>query len=209
MGKVDHKKTLKHLYGPSTRSPALVEVPAMNFLMVDGRGDPNTSQEYAAAIEALYAMSYTLKFSARQGESRKDYTVMPLEGLWWAEDMDAFLKGHRQEWLWTAMIMQPDFIGQDLVEDTREVVRRKKNPAALDKLRFESYEEGVCAQVMFIGPYADEGPTIQVLHRFIEEQGFELAGKHHEIYLSDPRRTAPEKLRTVIRQPCRSLAPSG
>lgn len=208
MGKVDFKKEFKNLYGPSSRTPVIVEVPAMNFLMVDGSGNPNTSQEYTAAIEALYPMSYTLKFMAKQGELQQDYTVMPLEGLWWAEDMDVFLDGRKDEWLWTAMIMQPDFISAAMVEEAREVVRGKKNPAALDKLRFESLEEGTAGQIMYIGPYSDEGPTIQALHEFIENQGFELSGKHHEIYLSDPRRTAPGKLKTIIRQPCHSLAES-
>ena len=206
MGKVDFKKEFKDLYGPSPRAPVIVNVPAMNFLMVDGRGNPNTSQEYREAIEVLYPMSYTLKFAAKQGELQRDYTVMPLEGLWWAEDMNAFTEDRKDEWLWTAMIMQPEFISADMVEDARETVRRKKNPVALEKLRFETFDEGPSGQIMYVGPYSDEGPTIQALHEFIERQGFELAGKHHEIYLSDPRRTAPEKLRTIIRQPCRSRA---
>lgn len=206
MGKVDFKKEFRHLYGPSPKAPVIVDVPAMNFLMVDGRGNPNSSREYREAIEALYPMSYTLKFTAKQGELRRDYTVMPLEGLWWAEDMDAFTEDRKDEWLWTAMIMQPEFISAAMVEEAREVVRSKKNPAALDKIRFETFHEGPSGQVMHIGPYSDEGPTIQALHEFIDRQDYELAGKHHEIYLSDPRRAAPERLKTIIRQPCRPRA---
>ncbi len=202
MAKIDYKKVLKHLYGPSAKAPVMVDVPGLNYLMIDGQGDPNTSKQYAESLEALYGLSYTLKFMVKGRDPNKDYTVMPLEGLWWAQDMELFSVDSKEDWFWTSMMMQPEFITTELVEQAREEVRRKKDPVALDKVRLETLEEGRSAQIMYFGPFADEGPTIQRLHDFIEEQGFQRRDKHHEIYLSDPRRTAPEKLRTVIRQPC-------
>ena len=191
MEKLDFKKELKEFYRPSAKTPVLVDVPEFNFLMVDGYGDPNTSEVYVQAIEALYAMSYTLKFMSKQGAQSRDYTVMPLEGLWWVEDMELFSTAKKDDWLWTAMIMQPEFISSAMVEEAREEVRKKKHPVALDKLRLESFCEGKSAQIMYFGPYADEAPTISRLHQFAIDSGYELRGKHHEIYLSDPRRTAP------------------
>ena len=199
MKKLDLKKELKHLYSPSPKEPVLVDVPDMNFLMIDGQGDPNTSQEYKDALGALYAVSYTVKFMSKKEGT--DYTVMALEGLWWMEGMERFSLDSKGEWKWTSMMMQPDVVTKEMVERAIEEVERKKNPPALPKLRFESFHEGLSAQIMHIGPYAEEGPTIEKLHAFIEEQGHRLRDKHHEIYLSDPRRASPEKLRTVLRQP--------
>jgi hypothetical protein len=155
-------------------------------------------------LEALYGLSYTLKFGVKLGKYGKqkvDYPVMALEGLWWMDDMREFSPVRKDEWKWTAMMMQPDFITPDLVELARADLIKKKNPAAAPKIRCEPYPEGLSAQIMYIGPFADEGPTIQRLHEFIHASGHQLRGKHHEIYLSDLRRTAPEKLKTVIRQP--------
>ncbi len=200
MPKLDLKKEYREFYNPSAKSCSVVDVPEMQFLMVDGSGDPNTSQAYQDAVGALYAMAYTLKFLSKQTE-KLDYVVMPLEGLWWTDDMAGFSAEDKSAWKWTAMIMQPDHITSAQVEASREEVRNKKNPPALDRLRFESLREGLSVQIMHIGPYADEGPTIARLHQFAADSGYSLRGKHHEIYLSDPRRAAPEKLRTVIRQP--------
>ncbi len=200
MTKVDFKKELKHLYRPSAKKIALVEVPEMQYLMIDGHGNPNTAQEYQDALATLYAVAYPLKFMSKK-ELEKDYTVMPLEGLWWAEDMTAFSLGNKDAWSWTAMIMQPEWITQEMVAATCEQARAKKNPPALDKIRLAKYAEGLAVQVMHIGPYAAEAPTIARLHAFMEDEGYTYGGKHHEIYLSDPRRAAPEKLKTVIRQP--------
>ncbi len=200
MKKIDFKKQMKDLYLPSAKEVVVVEVPEMNFLMVDGRGDPNTSQEYAQAIEALYAVSYALKFMVKKGLMAIDYGVMPLEGLWWAQDMSAFTAGDKSDWLWTMMIMQPEFISPELVEKAIREVDKKKNPAALSKLRFEAYTEGKAAQIMHIGPFTEEGPTVEKLHQYIHSIG-ELRGKHHEIYLSDIRKADPAKWKTVIRQP--------
>jgi hypothetical protein len=201
---IDLRKQFKHLYQPSARQFSIVDVPPLNFLMIDGAGNPNTAQEYKDAVEALYGLSYTLKFGVKQGKYGKkayDYPVMALEGLWWMDDMREFSLDRKDDWKWTMMIMQPDIITPDQVELARADLIKKKNPVAASQIRFESYHEGLSAQIMYLGPYADEGPTIQRLHAFIHESGHQLRGKHHEIYLSDPRRTAPEKLKTVIRQP--------
>lgn len=203
MIKTDYKKELKQFYAAKAGQPVTVQVPAMNYLKVDGSGDPNTSQEYADAIEALYAVAYTLKFMSKK-ELQQDYGVMPLEGLWWAEDMSSFSSGDKSGWQWTAMIMQPEIVSQDMYEQAVAQVAAKKNPVALPKLRFGSYDEGRAAQVLYVGPYADEGPTIQDLHGYIEQQGGQLTATtkhHHEIYLGDPRRSDPAKLKTIIRQP--------
>jgi hypothetical protein len=200
MTKVDYKKALKHLYRPSAKEFEVVDVPPMNFLMVDGHGDPNTAQEYKDAIEALYAVAYALKFMSKK-EKEMDYVVPPLEGLWWVENMETFTTEHKDAWDWTMMIMQPEWATHTMFEEALQRVDKKKNLPALHKLRLDTYREGLSAQITYIGPYADEGPTIARMHTYIEENGYQLRGKHHEIYLGDPRKTAPEKLRTVIRQP--------
>lgn len=201
MVKIDFKKELKHLYGSSAKEVALVDVTEMNFLMIDGRGDPNTSQEYQEAIEALYAVSYALKFMVKKSEAAIDYVVMPLEGLWWTEDMTEFSMDDKDIWKWTAMIMQPEYVTRAFVDEALREVEEKKNPPALSKTRFESYHEGLAVQIMHIGPYSEEAPTIEKLHAFAQEKGYQLRGRHHETYLSDPRRTAPDRLKTVISQP--------
>jgi hypothetical protein len=202
--KLDLRKTLKHLYNPPSKKVVEVDAPAMNFLMIDGSGDPNTAPEYQQALEALYGMAYTLKFASKK--AGLDFTVMASEGLWWLDDMgakygDFDFTADKSCWRWTMMIMQPDAITPAMVDAAVAELRHKKNPAALDKVRFERFHEGLSAQIMHIGPYSAEKPTIDRLHAYIAEQGREPRGKHHEIYLGDPRRTQPEKLRTVIRQP--------
>jgi hypothetical protein len=204
MTTLDLRRQFKHLYQPSAKQFAIVDVPPLNFLMIDGTGNPNTSQDYRDALEALYGLSYTLKFGVKlgkYGQKKYDYPVMALEGLWWMDDMRDFSIARKDEWKWTMMIMQPDVLTPDQVELARTDLIKKKNPVSAAKIRFESYYEGLSAQIMYFGPYADEGSTIQRLHDFILESGHQLRGKHHEIYMSDPRRTAPEKLKTVIRQP--------
>jgi hypothetical protein len=201
--KVDLKKQRADLYHPSTKEVAVVEVPTMPFLMIDGAGNPNTSQDYQEAVEALYAVAYALKFLLKK-EQGVDYAVMPLEGLWWTPGMREFSVEHKERWLWTMLIAQPEEVTAALFERAREQAQRKKPSPALAKLRLEPFQEGLAAQIMHLGPYASEGPTIARLHAFIREQGYIFDGsrqKHHEIYLSDPRRSAPAKMRTVIRQP--------
>lgn len=204
METTDDEKRLAQLYKPSARQPELIDVPAINFIKIDGTGDPNITPEYTAAVEVLYSLSYTLKFAVKKAGGA-EYRVYPLEGLWWADNMDAFLTAQRDEWKWTMMIAQPDFITAEQVQQAVAEVERKKAPPALHLARFEPYDEGLSAQIMHIGPYAAEGPTIARLHGFIAQQGYALRGLHHEIYMSDPRRSAPEKLRTIIRQPVSRL----
>jgi len=203
MKKIDFKKELKHLYKPSAKEPAVVEVPKMNFLTIDGQGDPNISKDFQEAIEALYAVSYSLKFMIKKGEQQVDYGVMPLEGLWWAEDMTEFSLADKNTWKWRLMIMQPEYISEALVTQSMQVVEEKKNPPALAKMKFEDYEEGQAMLIMHLGPFSEEGPTIARLHQSIGENSGKLHGLHHEIYLSDIRKAAPEKLKTVLRQPFR------
>jgi hypothetical protein len=203
MSKVDFKKEFKELYNPP-KDFVLVDVPEMKFLMVDGHGDPNIAQEYNDAVEALYAVAYKQKFISKK-KLGQDYVVPPLEGLWWADDMDTFTVARdKSQWDWTMMILTPGWISPEMFEDALQQVRKGKNPAMLENVRLESYHEGLSVQIMHIGSYDDEGPTLDRMHNeFIPENGYVMVGKHHEIYLSDPRRVAPEKLKTVLRQPVR------
>lgn len=201
MTKLDLKKELKHLYAPSAKEVTAEKVLAFNYLMIDGHGDPNTAPEYAAAVEALYALAYALKFKVKKSKGGVDYVVMPLEGLWWVEDMTQFDINNKVAWEWTMMILQPKYVTAKLFEEAKREVCEKKQLPALSRVRFEPYAEGWAAQILHIGPYSAEGPTVARLHEFIHQNGHTLSGKHHEIYLGDPRKTAPEKLRTVIRQP--------
>jgi hypothetical protein len=198
--KLDFKRVFKELYAPS-KTPAMVDVPELTFLMIDGAGDPNTSQDYKDAVEALYAVSYGLKFAIKRSPDGFDYGVMPLEAQWWVDDMSTFSVTDKAAWQWTAMIMQPDEVTIEQFEDAVDKAVARKSLRAASKLRLERFREGRAAQVLHLGPYRDEGPTIDRLHAFIADQGNARAGKHHEIYLSDARRTAPERLKTVIRQP--------
>jgi hypothetical protein len=202
--KVDLKKTMKHLYAPSKKEVVEVEVPKLNFLMVDGEGDPNNSKAYGAAAEALFSLSYALKFAIKN-DGEGDYGVMPLEGLWWVEgEVESYeeLQSNRAAWRWTAMIMQPRWVTRERFEEAKRQVGDRKALPALPATRFEILHEGRAAQILHIGgPITEEGPTVEKLHRYIADRGGEERGKHHEIYLSDFTRTAPEKLKTVIRQP--------
>lgn len=200
MTKLDLKKDLKYLYSPSAKAVEIVDVPPMRFLMIDGAGDPNTVPEYKEAVGALYSVAYTLKFAIKKRE-HVDYPVMSLEGLWWVDDYTQFSYTERSNWRWTMMIMQPEIVTEAAFQQAVEDMRKKKNPPLLDRLRFEEYHEGLAAQIMHIGPYADEMPTVERLHEAILAKGYQLRGKHHEIYLSDPNRSAPEKLKTILRQP--------
>jgi len=205
MAKIDFKKELKHLYQPSKKDFQVVGVPEMTFLKVDGRGDPNSAPEYTSAIEALYAVAYKIKFiSKKEG---KDYVVPPLEGLWWAEDMKSFTSVRdKSQWDWTMMIMTPEWIRVEMVESAKGEVARGKDIPALEKLRWEPYLEGLSAQIMHIGSYDDEGPILACLHdEWMPSNGYTFNGLHHEIYLSDPRRVEPHKLKTILRQPIRKI----
>jgi hypothetical protein len=199
---IDLKRELRHLYAPSSKAFGVVDVPPMSFLMVDGHGDPNVEPAYQEAVEALYGVAYKLKFVSKK-ELGKNYVVPPLEGLWWAEDMASFTTSRdKSAWDWTMMIMQPEWVGAEMVAVALDEVASKKDLPALARLRFESYHEGLSVQILHVGSYDDEAPTIARLHNeFMPQNGYRPNGKHHEIYLSDPRRVAPEKLKTVLRQP--------
>ena len=208
MAPFDIVKLHKPLYSPSAKHPAIVEVPALAFLMVDGRGDPDTSEAYHEALDALYGVAYTLKFSLKKADAGRDFKVAPLEGLWWADaavpTMDE-LQRDRDSWNWTMMIAMPDEVTADEVTAAAGAAARRKDLVAAPLVRLERLEEGLAAQLMHIGPYAGEAPTIARLHEFVAAQGYELRGRHHEIYLGDPRRTAPERLKTVLRHPVREV----
>jgi hypothetical protein len=199
MDKIDHKKVYKEFYRP-LKKPTITEVPELNFIMVDGKGNPNTTQEYKDAVGSLYAVAYTVKFSLKKA-GIADFTVMPLEGLWWSEGHFKIDADRKDEWSWTAMIMQPEPVSVKHIDEAIIQAQEKKELPSLPKLRYESYDEGLSVQIMYVGPWSDEAPTIELMHQYAEEAGYKLRGKHHEIYLSDPRRTTPVNLKTVIRQP--------
>lgn len=200
MTKIDLKKEMKSLYQPTAREVVQVDVPTLKYLMVDGEGDPNTSQDYAHAIEALFSVSYTAKFMLKKGPQALDYAVMPLEGLWWADDLSVFVANDKAKWKWTMMILQPSFVADEIINAAIAEVRRKKNLPGVERLRLENFSEGLCAQILHIGPFSEEGPTIERLHAFIDARSGRR-GKHHEIYLSDIRRADPKKWKTIIRHP--------
>lgn len=200
MKKIDFKKELKRLYLPPAKEAELVDVSPMNFLMIDGAGDPNRERSYQEAVEALFSVAYAVKFKVKKTLAI-DYGLPPLEGLWWADDMAAFLAGDKAKWKWTMMIMQPEFVHAAMVRDTVAEVGKKKALPALARLRLAKFAEGKCAQILHVGPFSTEGPTIARVHAFIASLGGKLAGKHHEIYLSDIRKADPAKWKTVIRQP--------
>ena len=208
MGKIDYKKTEKHLYLP--KAPAIVQVPEMTFFAVDGAGDPNTSPAYRQAMEILYGLSFTVKMSRMSGEEPAgyfDYVVPPLEGLWWTDDpgFDGKPPADKNDFRWTSLIRQPDFVTEDIFGWALERLAKKKPELDLSKARFLRWEEGLCAHLLHIGPYDEEPASIDKLSAFTEKEGYSVdfseTRRHHEIYLGDPRRTAPEKLKTVIRHP--------
>jgi hypothetical protein len=201
MEKMDFKKDLRTFYGQKPGDPAIVNVPAMNYITIDGQGDPNNSTEYTEALNALFPVAYQVKFMLKNSHAAIDFSVMPLQGLWWADDMSSFTESRRDLWKWRMMIFQPEFVTHEIFGAAIAEVRRKKNPTALDKLRFVSYEEGLCSQILHVGPFNEEPATIRRLHSFIADNGYRLRGLHHEIYLSDIRKADPSKWKTIIRQP--------
>jgi hypothetical protein len=205
MKKIDLKKELKHLYAPLAKRVEIVDVPRFQFVMIDGQTEPGeapeTSPAFQDAMQVLYGLSFTLKFKSKQREANPiDYTVMALEGLWWI-DSGEFDFEKKDQWKWTMMIMQPDHITRRMYEEALEKLSEKKNNPALDRARLESFHEGLCMQTMHVGPYSQEPETIRRMNAFAAENGYEPCGKHHEIYLGDPRRCKPERLRTILRRP--------
>lgn len=201
MEKTDFKKTID-AYRAKVGEFRLIDVPPLQYLMIDGHGDPNTSSEFAAAIEALYPLAYTLKFASKKLRQR-DYVVMPLEGLWWADDPAAFTSARdKAQWSWTLMMMQPEWISAEMFAEALSAVTAKKAPARLGEVRLERLTEGRCVQTLHRGAFDDEGPILAHLHDdFLPSHGLHPTGKHHEIYFSDPRTGSPEKRRTILRQP--------
>lgn len=213
MEKSDFKKTDKSFYSGKPGRFDVIEIPTLPFLMIDGEGDPNTASAYAQAVSALYVLSYQLKFHSKKAHQR-NYVVGPLEGLWWADDMATFVTRQKAQWKWTMTIRQPEWFTTEDIETTRAAAIAKQakmkvpkaDPEMLGSLRFEPYPEGLCVQAMHLGSYDAEGPVLADLHnRFLPENGFQMAGLHHEIYLSDPRKVAPEKLKTILRQPVEKI----
>lgn len=202
MDRIDFKRTLPQLYAPKPGMIHDLMVPDMAFIMVDGAGNPNTSPDYAAAIAWLYGVSYAVKFAAKADLAR-DYVVPPLEGLWWADDPADFVVRNKDRWRWTMMLMCPDFVGPDMVAAgiAKTVVKRGAAPPTL---RMQTYREGRCLQLLHLGSYDDEAPVLANLHDVVmPERGLTFAGHHHEIYLSDARKVAPSRLKTILRQPVR------
>lgn len=209
--RLDLRRQHNLLYRAAGDDIVIIDVPPLPFLMIDGIGDPNTSTAYREAVEALYALAYRLKFTLKRHHGL-DYRVMPLEGLWWMPNMAEWSVADKQKWHWTMLILQPDEVTPALVEQAcAELRARKSQLTAIDRVRLDVLHEGLAAQVLHTGPYADEAPTIARLHRFIREHGYILddpGQKHHEIYLSDPRRAAPAKMKTLIRQPVSRAKPA-
>ena len=200
MGSIDLKKVYAAHYTARAGTPVVVDVPPRPYLMLDGSGDPNTAPAYRDAVETLYPLAYGLRAAIKHATGDA-YTVMPLEGLWWVPDYENFSYDDRSDWQWTSMICLPDAVAEvDAERIVAEVTDEKRLPSG-DQVRIERFGDGTAAQVLHVGPYSEEPPTIEALHRFIVDAGHSLSGKHHEIYLSDARRTDPAKLRTIIRQP--------
>ena len=209
MEKIDLKKKYKHLYLPTAKKVSVVEVPALKFIMVDGRIPagipPADSVDFQNALQALYGLSFTLKFMSKLREENPiDYTVMALEGLWWTEDGDFDLAPDK-DWFFRAMMLQPDHISPDMIQEAAAQVAEKGENPALAKVDFEEFQEGLSIQIMHIGPYADEERSLAKMKVFAQENGYRYRGRHHEIYIGDPRRAKPENLKTVLRQPVKEM----
>jgi hypothetical protein len=200
--KLDLRKTLKPLYNPHAGEVELVTIPVMKYIMVDGSGAPEGAS-FSQAIGAIYNLAYTMKFRSKK-LLKKDYSVMALEGLWWVKGK-RFDLAKREGWVWTLMIVQPDFVNDKMFAEALNEVKQKKNPPGIEKARLESFKEGLCVQTMHVGPYSTEPESIARLDAFAKENGYKMMGKHHEIYLGDPRRAAPSKLRTIVRHPVARL----
>jgi len=203
MKKIDFKKELKEFYNPPKNKPTIIEVPERNYIMISGVGNPNTSLEFQESIEALFSVSYNLKFMIKKSNHEIDYGVMPLEGLWWCDDMTQFSVHNKDIWKWTIMILQPDFITMEHFEDGVLKVKEKKGLSRVSDLQFSIYEEGLSVQMMHIGPFSTEDQTLAKMEELMAVEGFKKTGKHHEIYLNDFRKVNPEKMKTILRQPVR------
>jgi hypothetical protein len=206
MTRYDVKRELRQCYAPKNTDWALVDVPAQQFIAVDGHGDPNTSADYARAIEALYAVAYTIKFTSKTALGR-DFVVGPLEGLWWSDRPEVFTTGAKDAWHWRMLVSQPDWITEDLIDEAKQAALAKKSLPTIADIRRETLHEGTSAHLLHIGPYDDEGPVLAKLHHtYLAANNLRMSGHHHEIYLSDPRRTEPARLKTILRQPVQTAS---
>lgn len=203
--KIDFKRTVE-AYRATRGEFGIVDVPRLQYLMIDGHGDPNTAVAYREALEALYPLAYALKFASKR-ELGRDYVVMPLEALWSAADMRAFTtQRDKSQWDWTLLMLVPDWIDQRMLAAATDAVRAKSAPARLDEIRLATLAEGRCVQTLHVGPFDDEGPVLERMHAWIDARGLRPSGMHHEIYLSDARRMEPAKLHTILRQPVEEAA---
>lgn len=199
--KIDLKKELKHLYNPSAKKISVVDVPRMNFLMLNGKGHPEGVQDFQDAIQAIYSVAYTMKFMLKEKASTPDFAVMPLESLWWASGGVPYDKAETSAWRWTVMVAQPEFIEEEHLAAVKRNLKQKEGPAVTAKVRLRSFDEGLSVQIMHIGPYNQIGGAAKRLEEYAREHKYRLRGRHHEIYLSDPRRVAPERIKTIVRRP--------
>jgi hypothetical protein len=195
--KIDIRKELKQIYSPSAKEPELVKVPTFNFLMIDGEGAPE-SQQFQEAVQAIYSTAYTIKFVFKF-DKKIDFPVMALEGLWWLKQGAPFQIGKRDDWCWTVMILQPKIVTKTMLTKVIRKIKEKKELPGIDKIRLEPFNEGLSVQMLHIGPYADEPVTMQKIEEFSVERGLTASGKHHEIYMSDPRRVKQENMKTILR----------
>ena len=196
--KLDLRKALKQYYDPPAGEVELIEVPPMKYVMVDGAGEPG-GESFQQAMSAIYNIAYTMKFRSKK-LLKKDYNVMAPEGLWWTKGRKIF-PTKPADWHWTLMAVLPGFVTPKLFSESRDEVRKKKNPPGLDRARLETFDEGLCVQTLHIGPYSAETDSINKMASFAKDRGYRMVGKHHEIYLGDPRRTTPSKLKTILRHP--------
>lgn len=203
MKKIDFKKELKEYYNPSPKKAVVVTVPEMNFITLSGKGDPNTSIDFQNGIEALFSVSYNIKFAVKKGKLQVDYGVMPPEGLWWAMDMSKFSLEDKSDWIWKIMIMQPELITQEMFDEAVPAVKKKKMLPSIDLLNMERIREGLAVQMMHVGPFSTEIETMKVMEELMEKECLIKEGKHHEIYLNDFRKVNPLKMKTILRQPVR------
>ena len=204
MAGYDVKREQKQLYAPRNRGWQLLDVAEQRFLAIDGSGNPNTAPEYARAVEALYSVAYPVKFASKNRNGR-DFVVAPLEGLWWADEPEAFTAAAKDSWHWTMLINLPDWVDGSMVDEAKHAARVKKKLPAVEDIHVLVLHEGRCAQALHVGPYDAEGPLLAELHGpFFAAHRLDFAGPHHEIYLGDPRRADPARLRTVLRQPVRT-----
>lgn len=201
MEKLDLKKELKSFYKPSRNKTEIVTLPEFNYAMVSGKGNPNDNPDFENAVGALYSVCYTMKFACKKLPGKGDFVVMPLEGFWYMESGNDFNLENKDEWLWDLGILLPDFIGEELFEKSKGEAFRKKGHPEIKNVSFVKITEGLSMQTLYVGPYSEEHEVIAGMHKFAENNGYKLRGKHHEIYLGDPRKTAPEKLKTILRQP--------